>query len=76
MGAWMDMGVTKMDCIVIVGTAANIEAEYGARGIDDNEFALAIMDGGEIIAIETFKTKDGARRAAKECTECKFEFLF
>jgi len=62
---------------VVIGTAANVEAEYGAcTGNPAHKFILAHFYNGEPVAVEGFETKDGVIAAVQEYHGAEVERLF
>lgn len=64
-----------MQTLVVIGTSENVEAEFGSAA-DDAAFTLMIIEGGEVLAVEGYSTKDAALLAKADCHECAFEYLF
>lgn len=62
---------------VVVGTAANVDAEYGAgTGNPADAYVLAHFYDGEPVSVEGYATKDAAIRALEEYHGCQIERLF
>lgn len=62
---------------VVVGTAFNVDAEYGAgTGNPAHKFVLAHFYDGEPVTVEGFTTKEGALAALEEYHGAEIERLF
>jgi hypothetical protein len=61
---------------VIIGTAANVYAEYSAGTNDPSPFVIAHFHDGELIAVEGFNSKAAALAALEEYHGADIEHLW
>lgn len=62
---------------VVIGTAANVEAEYAVGTyVKGDAFVLAHFYNDEPVSVDGFKTKEQAIRALQEYDGCEVERLF
>jgi hypothetical protein len=63
--------------VVVIGTAANVSAEYGAdTGDRTHRFVVAHFYDGEPVSVEGFTTKEAALKALEEYHGADIERLF